>query len=321
MISIIMPAYNTEQYIARGIDSCLAQSYGNWELLVIDDGSTDGTVQVVEKYANQEDRIHLIRAEHGGVSRARNCGIDAVAGEYIVFLDSDDWLESDALEQLLKLQEEYPTCLVACDRFSVHYSTSSGKLEQIKRPKTSAILEREQALLMTGKEQYNNSSVNKLFRREIMDNYGIRFDPEISYGEDELLVFQYLLHTEGMVFTEKAYWNVLERSGSATRDGFRSAFLTSLDEVDQMAEYGNGRLSEAVNHRLLELKVEKARNLLRRYLEANADVPEALSRLRIVLREEGGTYCRSCSKKEAVKIWLAAYCPWRMYRVLWNVIK
>ena len=321
-VSIIMPAYNTEQYIARGIDSCLQQSCDNWELLVIDDGSADGTVRVVEEYVQRDERIRLIPAEHGGVSRARNCGIEHAEGEYILFLDSDDWLEKDALEQLFRMQQEHPSHLIACDRFSVRYSDMNEDMEKVKRPKTSAVLSTEQALLMTGKEQYNNSSVNKLFRHSIMDENNIRFAPEISYGEDELLVFQYLLHTDGMVFTEKAYWNVLERSGSATRDGFRSAFLTSLDEVDRMMVYGRDHgVSMAVQERLQELKVEKARNLLRRYLEANAEEPEALKRLRNVLKAEGRAYCRRCSGREAVKIYMAAYCPWGVYRKLYGSYK
>ena len=321
-VSIIMPAYNTEKFIGRGIDSCLQQTYRNWELLVIDDGSEDETVRVVREYQRRDGRIHLTCVTLGGVSKARNRGIESAEGEYIVFLDSDDWLEKDALEQLIMMQQEHPAYLIACDRFSVHASETNKELAKIKRPKNSAVLSREQALLMTGKEQYNNSSVNKLFRRNIMEEYAIRFDPAISYGEDELLVFEYLLHTDGMVFTERAFWNVLERSGSATRDGFRVAFLTSLDAVEQMMSCGqkNG-IDQAVMGRLMELKIEKARNLLRRYLEADADKPEALKQLRSVLREDGRKYCHGCSRKEAVKIYAAAYCPWGMYRRLYGTRK
>lgn len=321
-ISVIMPAYNTEQFIGRGINSCLQQTYSNWELLVIDDGSEDKTVCVVEEYRRRDHRIRLICAEHGGVSKARNRGIESAEGEYIVFLDSDDWLEADALEQLIMMQQEYPSYLIACDRFSVHYSSKGKELEKNKRPKTSAILSREQALLMTGKEQYNNSSVNKLFQRFIMEEYTIRFDPEISYGEDELLVFQYLLHTDGMVFMEKAFWNVLERSGSATRNGFLVDFLTSLEAVERMISYGkdNGANLQVLD-RLQELRIEKARNLLRRYMEANVNIPEALKQLRSVLREDGRRYCHRCPRKEAVKIYLAAYCPWKLYRKLYGTCK
>lgn len=320
LVSIIMPAYNTAAYIARGMESCRAQSYPYWELLVIDDASTDSTAEVVRQMAERERRIRLITAEHGGVSKARNLGMDSANGEYLLFLDSDDWLEENALEELLKLQAEYGGKLVACDRYSVRCSLEGTILGKEKRPKTSAVLSQRDALLMTGKEQYNNSSVNKLFDRGIVEQYGLRFDSSISYGEDELLVFQYLVHSDGMIFTKQAYWNVMERPGSATRAGFKSAFLTSLDEVDRMKEYAlqEGISDEAILNRLMELKAEKARNLLRRYLDADARDPESLQRLRGVLREEKAVYGRHCTMAELVKTYAAAYCPWKLYRMIYG---
>lgn len=323
LVSIIMPAYNTATYITRGIESCLEQRYANWELLVVDDDSTDNTVEKALFYAEKEVRIRLIHIEHGGVSLARNRGMDEAKGEYLLFLDSDDWLEPDALEKLLILQKQYPECLVACDRYGVKCAENGEILERdkIKRTKTSALLSRTEALKMTGRDQYNNSSVNKLFQRNIIEDYRIRFRPEISYGEDELFVFQYLLHVKGMFFTENAYWNVLERPGSATRNGFRRAFLTSLEEVDDMmksAEQNEVGVPEEVFQRLRDLKVEKARNLLRRYLDADAEDPEALWVLRHVLRMEGRQYCQRCSFEEKPKIYAAAYCPWKLYRMLYR---
>lgn len=318
-----MPAYNTAVYIARGMESCLNQSISSWELIVIDDASEDDTVNLVLQYAEHDERIRLIRSSHGGVSLARNRGLDEARGEYVLFLDSDDWLEPDALEKLLVLQKQYPECLVACDRYGVKCAENGEILERerIKRTKTSALLSRTEALKMTGMDQYNNSSVNKLFQRNIIEDYRIRFRPEISYGEDELFVFHYLLHVKGMFFTENAYWNVLERPGSATRNGFRRAFLTSLEEVDDMmtsAEQDELGVPEEVFQRLRDLKVEKARNLLRRYLDADAEDPEALNALRQVLRTEGHQYCQRCSFGEKAKIYAAAYCPWKLYRMLYR---
>ena len=320
LVSIIMPAYNTAAYIARGIESCRAQSYPYWELLVIDDASTDNTAEVVRQVAEKEQRIRLIKAEHGGVSKARNLGMDSANGEYLLFLDSDDWLEEDALEELLKMQANDRDRLIACDRYGVLCSEAGAVLEREKRAKTSAVLSQRDALLMTGKEKYNNSSVNKLFDRGIIEKYKLRFDTAVSYGEDELLVFQYLIHTKGMVFTERAFWNVMARPGSATRAGFKSAFLTSLDEVDKMREYAlqEGMADSEILDRLSELKMEKARNLLRRYLEADARDPESLQRLRRTLRTEIPAFFRHCGLAEKIKIYAAAYCPWKLYRLAYG---
>ena len=99
-ISVIMPAYNMAQYIARAIDSVQAQTHENWELLIIDDGSTDTTVAVAQGYAQNDARIRIICQENQGVAAARNTGLDHAAGDYIAFIDSDDYYEPTILEKL-----------------------------------------------------------------------------------------------------------------------------------------------------------------------------------------------------------------------------
>ena len=93
MISVIMPVYNVEDYVAEAIESVRQQSYGEWELLLIDDGSTDESSKICKAYAEKEEKIRYIRKENGGVSSARNRGLQETAGEWIYFMDADDWLD------------------------------------------------------------------------------------------------------------------------------------------------------------------------------------------------------------------------------------
>ena len=109
MISVIMPVYNVEDYVAEAIESVRQQSYGEWELLLIDDGSTDESSKICKAYAEKEEKIRYIRKENGGVSSARNRGLQETAGEWIYFMDADDWL--DRSDRILK-KFFFPACII-----------------------------------------------------------------------------------------------------------------------------------------------------------------------------------------------------------------
>ena len=115
MISIIVPVYNTEKYLRRCIDSVLAQTYQDFELLLIDDGSKDSSGAICDEYAAQDARVRVFHKENGGVSSARNVGLDNARGEWITFVDADDWIESDMLELLLRKGEETGADIVMGD--------------------------------------------------------------------------------------------------------------------------------------------------------------------------------------------------------------
>ena len=106
LVSVIMPAYNTEEYIEKAIQSVLEQTFSNWELLVIDDGSPDNLAEIVKKYENRDSRTRLIQQVNQGVSVARNLGIEEAQGKYISFLDSDDYYLATFLEKLVNRAEE-----------------------------------------------------------------------------------------------------------------------------------------------------------------------------------------------------------------------
>ena len=123
LVTIIIPAYNTEQYIHRAIESSIRQTYKNIEIIIVDDGSTDGTLSVAQNYETQDSRVKVLHQENEGVSSARNHGIREAGGEYIMFLDSDDWFEDYAVEILLEAQLKYPDILIAADNYSVDIDT------------------------------------------------------------------------------------------------------------------------------------------------------------------------------------------------------
>ena len=126
MISIVMPAYNSEKYISEAIESVCNQSYKNWELVIVDDGSTDHTSKIIEDYASKDSRIRVFHRKNEGVSMARNFALNQISGEYVTFIDSDDVYHSNRLQKMLQVFEQHPNCDIV---FSKHREFK-GKLNK-----------------------------------------------------------------------------------------------------------------------------------------------------------------------------------------------
>ena len=123
-ISVIVPVYNTEKYLKRCIDSILAQSYSDFELLLIDDGSTDASPAICDEYATNDSRVRVFHKPNGGVSSARNLGLDNARGEWIAFVDSDDWIESEMLYLFISKAEKTDSDIVFCNHKCIMVNVS-----------------------------------------------------------------------------------------------------------------------------------------------------------------------------------------------------
>ena len=181
MFSIIVPAYNTDGYISDALESCLAQTFSDFEVIVVDDGSSDRTASVVLKYVKSDSRFRLLRRNHEGVSSAKNAGIDAAVGKYIMFLDSDDCLSPDACEILASKASD-------TDAEVILYGG-----------KTLPSIDWADALLMTSDDVFLNQGIEvalhactlgagKVYLRDLVNAYDVRFQTDIELGEDN--VFQ-----------------------------------------------------------------------------------------------------------------------------------
>lgn len=125
-VSIIIPVYNAEEHLTKCVESVLAQTEKNIEIILIDDGSRDSSLDICQAYEKQDERVRVIHQENFGVSVARNRGIEIAVGEYIGFVDSDDWIQRDMYERLLKEAEETGAEVVMCDAITVY---SNGKIQ------------------------------------------------------------------------------------------------------------------------------------------------------------------------------------------------
>ncbi len=207
-ISIIVPVYNVEPYLRRCLDSIVVQTFTDWECILIDDGSSDNSGVICDEYASRDARFHVFHQENKGVSAARNAGLDAARGEWIGFVDSDDWIESDMYSLLLEKGNE-TTDIVICNIFHEYRNKSlssdyaldfSNQIQNIKN-------------LLLGR--ISGYLGHKVFRRKLIGE--IRFNSSLIMCEDLLFCVEVFLSTQKICFVDKPLCHYyLSNSQSAT---------------------------------------------------------------------------------------------------------
>ncbi|MGN0243010.1 MAG: glycosyltransferase family 2 protein [Lachnospiraceae bacterium] len=185
VISVIIPVYNTERYLKEAVDSVLEQTFPDWELILVDDGSEDDSGNICEEYAERDCRIQTIHTENRGVSNARNTGIEHASGEWIVFLDSDDIMQKNMLETLLLYSGNVN--LVVCGILTIPNQKELAFVERVTYyDSLQSALEELDEIREGG---FYHSPVNKLYRRHYMT---MRFHPDITLGEDFCFNLEYM---------------------------------------------------------------------------------------------------------------------------------
>ena len=209
-ISIIVPIYNMEHLMRRCIDSLLAQTFTDYELLLIDDGSKDGSWRVCQEYARKDPRVSIYHKENGGLSDARNYGLSKATGKYTIFADPDDWVSPEGLDRLYATAEREQADMTMCDlyredEYSRHYVC--------QRPQS---LQAEDVL----KELFANIqgfTVNKLIRRDVYTRFGISYPKGIYGCEDQYTMAAILLHDIKIAYEPVAFYHYMYNSASLTR--------------------------------------------------------------------------------------------------------
>ena len=196
IVSVIVPVYNSEKYVNMLIDSILAQKLKDFELLLVDDGSTDSSPQILDQYVERDCRIKVIHKKNGGVSSARNTGLDNAKGTYIAFVDSDDYMFPDNLQTMVEEIEDYE--LLICNFTRCERSKISECDNKRRRNKTIEITGRGKTMSEAIKRMgYPGGAVwNQLFLREIIEKNNLRFENTVM--EDELFSYQYLINVNSL---------------------------------------------------------------------------------------------------------------------------
>ncbi len=236
MLSIIVPVYNLEQYLPPCIESVLRQTYADFELILVDDGSTDGSLSLCRAYETKDPRVRAFHKENGGVSSARNLGLEHARGAYISFVDGDDYIEPDMYERLMDDLDRSGAGITACQLDRV---APDGTRTVVERPKAASYSTEDVAARF-----FENGFVkdcmygpyNKVFRRECIGD--VRFKP-YAYGEDILFVFETLKDAGTVYISDYIGYHYRMRDGSAVKAAFsikRLDYVKAAREVEQSCE-------------------------------------------------------------------------------------
>ena len=211
LVSVVVAIYNVRQYLPQCIQSIINQDYSNIEIILVDDGSTDGSELIVDCYAKQEIRINVIHQQNGGPSICRNSGINAASGEFITFVDGDDWLAEDFVSYMMHVQSETNTDMV----ISRNCFTTDDK-QQIKHHEITT-LSSEEATAILLYPTVKLGAWNKLYKLEFLTTQGIRFVPSFRAGEG----LEFITHAASLaglvgMGNRKVYYYRLDNINSAT---------------------------------------------------------------------------------------------------------
>ncbi len=310
MISVIVPIYNVEQYVEKCVESIMNQTYKDLEIILIDDGSTDGSGNICDEYAIKDSRIRVVHKENGGLSDARNAGIELAKGEFLSFVDGDDYIHPQMLEILYRnLMEQ--GCDISMCKFC-HITED----EIIDTVLISDLVRKEECSL---KALVTNSSeiasaCNKLYKRTLFDD--IRY-PKGKLHEDEYVIHELLGKSEGIVISDAQLYFYVKREGSimnvirVTRiEHFMEAMMTRLQFLQEknMLELQRFTIKMMIGH--LEYLSRMA------YEGKFQDKKKAVCAIVQGINELKKSYGYVMNKKERRKLWVFAHFPkiWTIYK-------
>lgn len=246
LISVIVAAYNIKEYLPRCLDSLISQSYQNLEIIVIDDGSVDGTGAICDQYAAKDSRIKVIHQPNQGLSGARNAGLAIASGDYIGYVDGDDWIETDMYRAMLEACESKEAELAVCAYRRIAKEKISRKFTH-----KEYVLNREEALdiyICDNKDYHIYNSVwSKLFRKDIIE--GIKF-PVGKKSEDIMYTTRAMVNANTCVFLDTPYYNyVIDREDSIMNQKLHERrFYDEIpfwkEQIAYLEQKGFGELSE-----------------------------------------------------------------------------
>ncbi len=236
LLSVIVPVYNAEKWLNRCIDSILGQSYKNFELILINDGSRDASGEICDDYAKKDKRITVIHKSNAGVSEARNTGIEVAQGDYIIFIDSDDAVADGYFASAVAGMEtgvDWFICGAKEMLFSGGNMVSENSF-QLDLPQRTTILDLYSAVDNGVASAFVNVPWSKAYKAEVIKNNGVRFDPSLSLGEDIYFNLSYAKYVEE-IFVEKNeyYLYYQENTTSLTKRFFETKYEDSVKIYDE----------------------------------------------------------------------------------------
>ena len=241
-VSVIIPVYNAEKAVERCVDSVLDQEFTDFELLLMDDGSRDTSPAILDEYAEKDSRVRVVHKENSGVSATRNMALDMARGEWVQFLDADDWITKDATKLFVRTAEENDADMVIADFYRVVGENTSRKGDIW----TARVITREEYgsfMMQSPADYYYGVLWNKLFRRDILEKFGLRMDESLHWCEDFIFNMEYVLHTERIAVLPVPVYYYVKTEGSLVQQGMKIGKIVQMKL--NVIEYYN-RFSEKI---------------------------------------------------------------------------
>lgn len=274
LISIIVPIYSVEKYLHKCVDSIINQTYQNLEIILVDDGSPDKCGEICDEYEKKDSRIKVIHKENGGLSDARNAGIDAAKGEYLAFIDSDDYIALNMIETLHNSISKDKSDLALCDFMYVYEDYNEIEKIKISSPIKNELISGRDALkkLVESKNWYYVIAVNKLYRKKLFEN--IRF-PKGKQHEDEFVVHRIFDKCNRISCIEKPMYFYVQRSFSIMNSSYSvkrldaaEAYLDRIrffidEDLNEMAEKTLNFAISLLKHGYENLEMSVSENRIR----------------------------------------------------------
>lgn len=295
MISVVVPVYNMEKFLGRCLDSLIAQTMKDFEVLLIDDGSTDSSAEICKKYAELDRRIKYVYKQNGGLSDARNTAVKIAKGEYITFIDSDDYVHETYLEYLLSLCQKYNADIASCIHFETSedackYNTSEDKVLHMSGKEACKRMITDLAPVLT-------AACGKMYKTPIVKRY------EFPYGrlhEDVATTYKYYLDAENVIYSYKELYAYYQHPNSIMH---KVSDKKVEDELWAMSDRALG-FAEREEKELANMSWEfMSKYLVRHIIDRSGNKQIHL--------KYGRLYIKHASRiKTKIKIWLFMYVPY-----------
>lgn len=232
LISLIVPIYNVEGFLPRCLDSIIKQEYQNLEIVLVNDGSTDQSGLICDQYAEKDERFIVFHKENGGVSSARNVGLNKANGNYIGFVDPDDWIEPNMINKLYELIIQHNADIAMCG-----YVKEDINGLPISRPVelSTKILNKEETLnSILNPNDFRGFLCNKLFSVDLFREKSLYLDEDVHFCEDLLFCCQAILESKQIVYDSTPYYHYIIHNNNASKSNFSLKKLTALDSLDNI---------------------------------------------------------------------------------------
>lgn len=297
LVSLIIPVYNVEAYLRECLDSVINQSYSNLEIIIVNDGSTDGSLNVCEEYAAKDERIRVISQKNGGLSSARNTGLDSAKGLYIGFIDSDDSVHTTFVECLMDAISESKSRIAVCD-----FSSDIKQLANMDNGKV--ILSSNEAVSgLLDDYGYKCFAWNKLYQKELFTDE--RF-PVGKIYEDIKIMYRLFARVSTIAYVKQPLYYYRQRSNSITKSRFTEGTYHLLDSIDYVLDCSSE--IDGVDHkRVLLGYMSYYMGFVRRALLSGVKIEQESNRLRDIIKKNIRCVIHGHNVRRAKKIELVVF--------------